>query len=234
MSTEPSELYPLCQLLADIERDGHVRVPARFDACEDGLLARLRAIDDVVRDDGPADLPELNLPAATWAVRRLHAACVALVHRDLAGATTLQEQVAAPLPRSAPTHPRSRAAAATPSLAEHYSVDLVFRHLPRLFELTRMQSATDPLLEAVYRLVQPWPLSAIGVGKPKHREPSPKALAQILAEPSLRLCYVDRILDYDEASALSHPTVAACVQSALGEHSGVASATIQRALGWNP
>jgi hypothetical protein len=132
--------------LAHIHSSGRLAVGREFGLSTDGLVAALQQLDEIVRIDGPSDLPELDLDAAVWGVARLHAACVLLAHRDH-GVEVIEQQMLAACPSawSAP--------------ATHYSVDLSLRHLPDVWRLARVLGCHNLAMSI---LSQSWPTRACG------------------------------------------------------------------------
>jgi hypothetical protein len=186
--------------LAHIHSSGRLAVGREFGLSTDGLVAALQQLDEIVRIDGPSDLPELDLDAAVWGVARLHAACVLLAHRDH-GVEVIEQQMLAACPSawSAP--------------ATHYSVDLSLRHLPDVWRLARGMAPADPLLAALRGLGARWPLSSVGLPQLGDVDSQP-----VLANAGLRRMYVDRILRREDKERAQDPAVAAAVEAGLGEH----------------
>ena len=143
--------------------------------------------------------PDLDLAAAQWAAVRLYRACQALVCREMPQ-PEMEKMLREPCPVSA-------------SPAVDYSVDLVFRFLPQVAALARRVAQSDSLVEELRALGRAWPLSSVGM---EHL--GTIDAARILAHPSLRQLYIDRILLSGDTSRLLDPEVRAAANAALGAH----------------
>ncbi len=142
--------------------------------------------------------PEISLLAAEWAAVRLYRACQAVVCRDMPP-QDLQRFLAEPCPEAR-------------SASVDYSVDLLFRFLPDLVQLTRRLAQNDPLVAELLVLARGWPLSSVGI--PDLGE----VAAPLLDAPALRQLYVDRVLATQDLSRLQHREIRSAVQIALGAY----------------
>ncbi len=141
----------LADLLARLSEDGRVEVQAALGPAPDSdeaLDAALRALDARARRDAPGEAPPLDLPAARWAARALHAACQGLALRGVP-ASEVAAALAAPSPE--------------PSPATTWSVDLAFAVLPDLARLARGLPPADPVRVALGAWARRWPLSSVGM-----------------------------------------------------------------------
>lgn len=175
MGEEP---YGLARWLRDLREGGMVAVGAAVDAEAEGAAAELEtmAIEDRAR--GPDGLPRtMDLRAALAAAQGLHRAAMALAHPERDAEVLL----GVGLPETLP-------AARTRPDAIH-SVDLTFRHLPRLWTLARAASA-DAAVERLEAWASAWPLSGVGMPVAFDRA----AVGAILGQAALRVVFLERIM----------------------------------------
>jgi hypothetical protein len=212
---------PLAPFVASLLEGGTLSVPAPSalapepTGAERGDVERLlRDADAVARLELAGRPPQLDLPAAVWAVGLLLGACQALVYRELDEAW-----VRAALAVPCPGQP-------SPSLC--YSVDLAMRRLPDVHSLARGLAETDPLNDALTTLARAWPLSSVGVRLDSSEPPD---TASFINDASLRRLYADRIIERADVSRLTDPLAAEAVREALGAYPGLAPPAIVAALG---
>ena len=186
--------------LSRIHAPERLAVGPHFDLATDGLPQALQQLDEMVRIDGPTELPDYDPAAGAWGVARLHAACVLLAHRDL-DAAAIEQHLSVACPHS------------LQEPATHYSVDLAMRHLPDLWRLARSSSMVPPLAKALRRLAASWPLSSVGIEQLGPVEDSP-----LLANAGLRRMYVERILRRQDRERTQNPAVPAAVEVGINEH----------------
>jgi hypothetical protein len=193
----------LPSFLMELASTGRVQVPRGLvippeDAA--GCRPIIRALDDARRLEMAYSAPPLAMETALWAGTTLYHACQFFVFRELS-ADLIQETLATPCPE--------------PVSAETiYSADLLLSHLPQLARLARGISPGDPLLNALAELGRRWPLSSVGMGLN-----GPFAVDTILADRSLEMLYVDRIIERADMERLDHPAVRLAVSVAIGPHS---------------
>jgi hypothetical protein len=94
-----------------------------------------------------------------------------------------------------------------------WSVDLMFRHLPGIFQLARHLSNGDPLVQHLKRLGQAWPLSSVGMP-----DLTGLQLESFILHPGLARLYADRIADLNDTARLGDPRVDGLLRSDLGIH----------------
>ena len=164
---------------------------------DDGWRAVVREWDAVQRNELAHTAPELSLAAVEWAAVRLYRGCQALICREVS-----PQDLRRFFSESCP-EPVSAATA--------YSVDLVFRFLPDLVRLARPIERGDLLVVELLVLARAWPLSSVGIA-----DVGDVDAKLILAHPSLRQLYVDRILATGDTARLRDPAVRQAVQSSLG------------------
>lgn len=109
--------------------------------------------------------------------------------------------------------PGSPPAIAGSGASAHWSVDLAFRHLPALATLARARASADPLLLWIEALLQPWPLSAVGLTMATMPDPAP-----VLAHPALAAEYCDRCIAVADAGRLADPRLRSRLAAAIGSH----------------
>ena len=128
---------------------------------------------------------------------RFYRACQFVVHRDVSPDVIRQELAdVCPEPGSSEVH---------------YSVDVVFRHLPDLLKFATSAAENDPLVEHLRHWTRQWPLSSVGVP-----DVSDITIYEIASNAGLLRLYVDRIIATRDASRLNDCAVRDAVQSALG------------------
>jgi hypothetical protein len=198
VSSSPSAVAFVTNLL----ETGRVKVPPGDEALDE-LDQAAAELDRAARTDAACEPPELDTPAASWALQIVYRACQALVFREI-NAETVRQTLAAPCPLP-------------PSPAVHYSTDLSLRYLPDLLALARGIAPDDPLVAGLTALARAWPLSSVGVAGAGEVDPSP-----LIDHPSLRQLYIDRIIERGDASRLAHPAVRAAIREALGAYPSLA------------
>ena len=92
-------------------------------------------------------------------------------------------------------------------------MDLFFRHLPDLLAWAQRVAANDPLVAALRRLAEEWPLSSVGIANI-----APGSIDPFIAHAGLRRLYADRIIARRDSSRLADARTAEAVRSALGAH----------------
>ncbi len=160
-----------------------------------GVLEKFYA-NDVI--EMPHEAPAFSPQAAAWSARYLYHVIQLMLLRHL-GDEQLNELLI-PFPGEM-------------NAAAIYTVDLSFRHLPDVFRLAKGLAPEDPLVQRITDTALQWPFSAAGIPLPG--EP---ALDMILAHPSLRIAYVDRIIATRDGARCNAPRVTALVQEALGAY----------------
>jgi hypothetical protein len=168
-------------------------------------LAVLRQMDEIAREETGAAAPEFSPDAAVWAARRVYDLCRFLVFRDIG-----EPEIAAICSVSCPVAPGPEAA---------WSVDLTFRHLPRLSQMARQLSHGDPLVQEIKLLATAWPLSSVGIPGLKDMK-----LDTLAGHPALLRLYADRIVTAGESSRLGDARVDDLLRADLGLHHDLAPA----------
>ena len=161
----------------------------------------LRQLDAAVRLDRPEELPELDMDAAIWATQQLLALWTALMEPD--------DSRVAPTP----TCPSDMHRPAT-----HFSVDLVFRHLPYLTSRADSLPANDARRQVLRELAETWPLSSVGIDGITATD-----VATLLAHDGLRRTYAERILRRRDSSRQQDENVRRAVAAIMAEHRAFAT-----------
>lgn len=149
--------------------------------------------------DMPDVPPQYAPTAAVWAAQFLYYALQCTVFRNLDAQTV--ENLLKKYPEEA-----------TPEAI--YSVDLTFRYLPDLFKLAKGLAPDDILVQILRENAHFWHFSTVGmdVGNTTTH-------ATILAHPSLRLAYIDRIIQCRDIKRVNSDGIKELVQTALGDYS---------------
>lgn len=137
----------------------------------------------------PGRPPSLDMTSAVWALNCMYWACWMLVDRNEAEVCL-------------PTSLRSSAPDGT-TAEQHWSVDLSFRFISQLRARGFQLSQDDPWVMEVDRLIQNWPLAALGTSV----DESEVALSIVMQHPTLRSVYLDRILARKDNSRATKPEV---------------------------
>lgn len=191
----------LAAFVTGLTLDGRARLHSQpLDPTEPLPRSALEHLDGLARQELFREAPPLDLKAAHWAATALHACARAIVDRHTE-ATDLEQKLAAPFPPNR-------------DATIHWSVDLLFRHLPALRKLAAQVSRTDPMLATLDRAGIEWPLSSIGMDLPD----SDLILDPILTHPALRRLYLDRIETTPDRSRLKDPRLIEAVRADLGLH----------------
>lgn len=192
----------LTPFLRDLLTTGEVTLsgqPAPFTAAD--LQVTEELLEAYYREDRlelPHEAPLFEAPAACWAASYLfHALQLALV-REL-DETVIQEYL------------RDFEGEQTP--AAMYSVDLTFRYLPDLLHLAKGLAPGDALVAQLKATARRWPLSFVG-----QELPVTEAEAVVLAHPSLRQQYIDRIIQAQDRLRAGQEHLRPLIQTALGGH----------------
>ncbi|NBC06237.1 MAG: hypothetical protein GVY26_03485 [Bacteroidetes bacterium] len=192
----------LTNFLQELQQDGTAVVHASTDAFSDAEKQRAKALlaewEETERLRWPGEVPALDEEAALWAATYVFRAAQFFVHRDF------EEQQ---LRKSLRPYPGQLGA------AEVYSADLCLRHLPRLHQKAKALAPADVLVELLEETARQFPLSSVGMDAE-----GPWALEVILAHPSLRLMYTDRIIEHKDQSRLEDTAIREAVYAALGAH----------------
>lgn len=152
--------------------------------------------EDILEMPGTAPLFAEN--AALWAAEYFYKAVQLTIIRD-AGEEIIQEKLS---PYTGDTSP-----------AEIYSVDLIFRYLPALFDLAKGLSPADILVTTLKSTATDWPFSSLGIEIIDFSNTK-----TIVIDSSLAHAYADRIIQHKDLNRAGDPMIAKYVHEALGAH----------------
>lgn len=193
----------LAGFLQELLDSGQVTVAGQVDAF---TADEVQQATEVLRDYHAADLlempgtgPAFDPVAAVWAAQLLYRAIQLALLRELG------EDIVRGLLADFPEPVTAEAV---------YSVDLTFRYLPDLLQLAQGLAPDDVLVARLREMAGQWPFSFVGVAA----LPTDRGLSPVLAHPSLRLAYADRVVRARDRDRAGQPAVAALVQAALGDY----------------
>jgi hypothetical protein len=191
-------------------RDGQAVVsPKALDQPPADIAPRLAELDSLARTEAALDLPELSMPACIWAATLFYQLCQFVTCRDIS-----EEVIRAACKASCPAQREP---------ATDWSVDLLFRHLPRLFDTARHLSNGDPLVEEIRRLGREWPLSSVGLPGIDQTN-----LESFIGHSGLKRIYVDRIIATEDLGRLGDARVDAQIRADLGARTELAPSLAKR------
>ncbi len=155
--------------------------------------------EDILEMQGTA--PAFSEQAAIWAAQYFYQAVQLTILRD-ADEGTIKETL------------NSFEGDINP--AEIYSVDLTFRYLPALLDLTKGLSPADILVTTLERTAADWPFSSVGIEITNFSNNK-----KIFSNPSLAYTYADRIIKHKDLKRTADPIVAEYIREALGAHTSL-------------
>ncbi len=180
--------------------EGRARVSANPPTPDDDdALPLLQQIHSSAVLELAPGIPEFSAPSALWGARLFYRLCRVLVCRDL-GEAEVSAIDADPCPE--PRRPRT-----------DWSVDLMLRHLPRIWQFARHLSNGDPLVEKLKNIAAAWPLSSVGIQGVENLN-----IETFAGNAALRRLYADRIIAAGDASRLGHAEVDQLLRTDLGLH----------------
>lgn len=171
-------------------------IPMPWDSKCDELIIEF---DRRGRHELAGGAPALRPEVARWAATMLAEICRLAVCRDAS-----PEDIDCILSSACPAPPGDASAI--------YSADLFFRQLPALARWIERMAPGDPLVQQVARLGTAWPLSSVGMTLAQVGE-----VDAIMTSDSLRVLYVDRVIEARDLSRLAAPLVREAVRHAIGE-----------------
>jgi hypothetical protein len=174
---------------------------------DENISPLLLSMEVSAREELAGEAPTFSPTTGLWAVRLFYQLCQFVVCRDVGEKSIAQVcQTACP-----ETH----------NPATDWSADLIFRHLPRLFQLARHLSQTDPLLNYMRQIAIDWPLSSVGIPGLMNFQ-----IESFFNHPALRRLYLDRIITSDDATRLGEAPVNDALRTDLGLHHELAPAAL--------
>ncbi len=148
--------------------------------------------------DMPDRPPQYLAAAALWAAQFFYRAVQCTVLRDLEAETV--KELLKPYPEP-------------PTPEAIYSIDLTFRHLPDLFKLAKGLAPDDILVTILRENAVRWHFSSVGMDVG-----ADITHAHVLAHPSLRLAYTDRIIQAKDIKRVNSDAIRELVETALGDY----------------
>ena len=94
-----------------------------------------------------------------------------------------------------------------------YSADLTLRFLPDLLKFGSGLSPADPLIEKLKSTAEKWPFSSVGI-----EAVTSQADDNIFLHPSLRIAYIDRIIQKKDLTRLKYANEKNLLKEVLGLH----------------
>lgn len=188
--------------LIDLMQSGQVTVPhemvnfEQVDLKDSVVLLEAYHYSDSL--EMPGIVPNFHADAALWAAKYIFTTIQLLLLRNIDGAeidTYLRD------------YGGERSAEAI------YSADLTLRFLPDLLKFGSGLSPADPLIVKLKSTAERWPYSSVGV-----EELTSQADENILAHPSLRIAYIDRIIQKKDVARLRYTNEKNLLKEVLGNH----------------
>ena len=195
------------RFLTDLFESGHARVPptdhTEADFSSVGAQQLLQERAKVISLSAPHKTPEMDVEAALEAARWMFLACQHYLDRRQTTDYLMEVLDLSKLFQI-------RAATVV------YSVDLSLSFLPDLVHHSQQHAKQDPLMLALKRLANAWPLSSVGIAD---LEISSETLDPWFSEDRcLQQLYLDRILSRDDASRVQDERVRETIRNSIGMH----------------
>ena len=202
MTTNPES--ELALFLKGLAEEGRAAVSSQPLADDVGdALSVLCRMDALARDEFVLVLPTFTPAAALWAARLFYNLCQFTVCRDIGEERVVAAcRVSCPSPRGPETD---------------WSVDLVLRHLPQLFQLARHLSNADPLVDQMKQIAVTWPLSSVGIAQLENVQ-----VDSFTSHSGLCRLYADRIVLEGDTSRLGNTRVDEMLRGDFGVHRDLA------------
>ncbi|SDH50626.1 hypothetical protein [Chitinophaga filiformis] len=197
----------LTEFISSLINEGKVTVaPAinSFDP-EDLRLANvhLKQHYDDDSTDMPGQVPPFDPEAALWAACYLYRAVQFIQLRQL-GEDDIKAHL---LPFTG-----------VPSPSAIYAADLTLRYMPGLFDLAKGLAPGDPLVKELEIMAAHWPFSMAAIPS---IVPEELFLLMIMQHPSLKIAYIDRIIQAKDFRKCRHPECLPLVKEALGSYAAI-------------
>lgn len=192
----------LTDFLSDLFENGEVKLAGAIHVFTDADLQQAGKLLQHRFQEGTLEMPPSHpafVPdAALWSAQYLYRTIQFALLRDL-GPEVIEKELT-PYPNKL-----------TPGAI--CSADLCLRHLPAVFNLAKGLSPGDILVEKLKQTALEWPFSSMGI--PLEKSPD---IQMILAIPSLRTVYIDRIIAEKDFSRIQDERVVDLIWSALGNY----------------
>ncbi len=160
--------------------------------------ALLQHLYEADRLEMPLKAPAFNAEAAIWATQYLYRAMQLLLRRSC-GEEMVEKEL------------EDYTGVLTP--AAIYSIDLTLRYLPDLFKLAKGLAPSDILVHKLQSTAAAFPFSSVGIALEEELQEWP-----ILTHSSLRLTYIDRIIEAKDIKRIAQEPLASLVQEQLGDY----------------
>ncbi|MEM7478258.1 MAG: hypothetical protein AAF483_24995 [Planctomycetota bacterium] len=207
MSTLDENPFPLASFVEGLLGEAIAHVPAWKEPSvqdESHTLELLEKAHQVASESSAHVAPAIDPSSALWAARLTHWLCWQVL---CPGESSRQ------LPATLAKPP------STESPGTHFAVDLCLRFAPSIEQQISRTDGIDGMEAVLARLLEPWPLSALGT----KIQVSAQSLRVILEDGCLRACYRDRFI---ERGANRWPTedpslrekISRLVRETVGEH----------------
>lgn len=148
--------------------------------------------------DMPHTAPAYSDEAAIWAARYFYQSLQLTVIRE-AGEELIEETLT---DYHGPITPEAI-----------YSADLILRHLPSLFRLSKGLAPGDILVKKLSDTAAKWPFSSVGI------DPETTVYdTVILAHPSLKQAYIDRIIEQKDSKRINSPETRNYLRETTGDY----------------
>lgn len=180
--------------------DGEIIVPRQVSDDGEPVRRLLIVAERIWRQEWPGTAPRFDEEQSARAAAVLYTFCRATVYRELD-----EQSVAEQL--------KQIGLAPTNSVEGHYSVDLVLRFLPQVYERLRRTSSSDPVLTLALEVARQWPLSSVGIP-----DSGPDVLPAAFLDRGVFRVYTDRVVSVADIGRMNLPEVAAAVDATLGPY----------------
>ncbi|SHN11647.1 hypothetical protein [Chitinophaga sp. CF418] len=195
----------LTAFISSLINEGTVTVAPAIEPFDPGDIrlagVHLKQHYDDDSTDMPGQVPSYDPEAAHWAACYLYRAVQFIQIRRLG-----EEDIKA--------HLLPFTGVRSPSAM--YAADLTLRYMPGLFDLAKGLAPGDPLVKELEIMAAQWPFSMAAI-------PAivPEDLSPILQHPSLKIAYIDRIIQARDLRKCRHPECLPLVQEALGSYAAI-------------
>lgn len=193
----------MLDFLKQLLEDGEVTVPRQVHGDVESVRRLLIFVERIWRQEWSGPAPRFDADRAAQAAAVLCTFCRATVYRELDEHELAEELHQIGL----------QSDDAEDSASAHYSVDLVLRFLPQVYERLSRTSKEDPILALALNIARDWPLSSVGISGS-----APDSLPTAFDDPGLCRVYVDRVLEAGDRDRLNLPRIAAAVAAAVGPY----------------